>query len=79
MSDHMTLELPMEDAAFLKRYAERRGLKVDDLIQRWVEQLRRRSQQSDIHPEVQAISGIVPGDVDARAEQRAHQQKKHGS
>jgi len=79
MSDHTTLELPKEDAAFLKRYAERYGLKVDDLVHRWVEQLRRRSQQNDIHPEVQAISGIVPEDVDARAEQQAHRQKKHRS
>jgi predicted DNA-binding ribbon-helix-helix protein len=76
--ERTTIELAEPDAAFLAAYAERRGVSVRTLLHDLVEQLRRREAlASAIHPDVRAISGLVPADVDARAAHHEHRRRKH--
>jgi len=77
MKQH-TIELPDRDAEFLEAYARRRGLSIGEVVQRLVDTLR-DDEDGDIHPDVRAVTGLVPPDVNAEAEYRQHQLRKHGS
>lgn len=74
--EEQTIYLSDQDAETLKAYAQEHGLTVDEVIQRFVESLRGPDDE-DIHPEVQAISGLVPSDVDAEEEYGRYQLRKH--
>ena len=72
----LTVRLPKEDLEFAKRYAREHRMTVTELIDRQLRRLRSQS-ETGIHPEVERISGLVPPQVDARAEHREHLLKKH--
>ena len=72
----VTVRLPREDIEFAKRYARIHRMTFTELIDRHLRQLRSQA-ESEIHPEVEKISGLVPHDVDARAEYHEHLLKKH--
>lgn len=63
----LTISLPREDVELAEQYVRAHHLTVNELI---VCQLRRLRSDSDdkTHPEVKRISGLVPSDVNARAE-----------
>ena len=72
----VTVRLPIEDIEFAKRYARDHRITLTELIDRHFRQLRSQA-ESEIHPEVEKISGLVPPEVDAKAEYHEHLMKKH--
>lgn len=71
-----TVHLSETDAETLESYAQKHGLTVDEVVQRFVESLRHPAAE-DIHPEVRAVTGLVPSDVDIEEEYGRHQLRKH--
>lgn len=71
----LTVRLPKSDLEFAKQYAQAHRITVTELIDRYLRSLRGGSEA--IHPEVERISGLIPADVDAKAEYRAHALAKH--
>lgn len=73
-----TVQLSKEDAETLEAYAREQGLTVDEVLQRSVASLR-DTDADDIYPEVRAITGLVPSNVDAKDDYGRHQLRKHDS
>jgi len=71
-----TIRISEEDAETLETYAREHDLTVDEVVHRFAQSLRDTSTE-DIHPDVRAITGLVPPDVDAEQEYRRHQFHKH--
>ncbi len=72
----LTIRLPRQDVEFAKACAKRHGISVTELIDRSVRQLRRAEQ--DEVPGLEAISGLIPAEVDAVDDYRQHLLVKHG-
>lgn len=72
----LTIRLPREDVAFAKAYAKAHGLSVTEVIDRYLRRMRALDEQAPI-PELDAITGLVPSNVDAQAEFRRHRRDKH--
>ncbi len=72
----LTVRLPRTHIEFAKRYARAHRLTLTELIARHFRRLQRQ-EESEIHPEVKKISGLVRSDVDAQAEYHEHLMKKH--
>ena len=72
----LTVRLPKSHLDFARQYAQAHRITVTELIDRYLRSLRSRS--GAIHPEVEKISGLIPAEVDARAEYREHVRGKHG-
>lgn len=73
----LTVRLPKEDIEFAKQYARAHGLTLTELIDRHFRHLRNQM-DSEIHPEVEQISGLVPAHVNTEgAEYHEHLLKKH--
>jgi len=72
----LTVRLPKSHLDFAKKYAQAHRITVTELIDRYLRSLQGRS--GAIHPEVEKISGLIPPEVDARAEYREHARSKHG-
>lgn len=66
----LTVRLPKNDLEFAKRYAQAHRMTVTELIDRYLRSL--QGEAGMIHPEVERISGLIPAEVDARAEYRQH-------
>jgi Family of unknown function (DUF6364) len=71
----LTVRLPKSDLDFAKQYAQAHRITVTELIDRYLRSLRGGS--GAIHPEVEKISGLIPQDVDARADYHEHVLRKH--
>lgn len=71
----LTVRLPKGDLEFAKRYAEAHRITVTELIDRYLRSLQTGS--GAIHQEVERIAGLIPPEVDARAEYREHSRRKH--
>jgi hypothetical protein len=71
----LTVRLPKRDLDFAKQYAEAHRITVTELIDRYLRSL--QAGTGAIRHEVEAISGLVPADVDARAEHQEHLLRKH--
>jgi uncharacterized protein DUF6364 len=71
----LTVRLPKSDLEFAKQYAQAHRITVTELIDRYLQSL--RGGAGAIHPEVERISGLIPAEVDARAEYREHTVRKH--
>ena len=67
----LTVRMPAEDLNFAKDYAQAHGVTMTDLILRFFRGLREERREA-IHPEIQAITGLLPQKIDARAEHRKH-------
>ena len=74
----LTIRLPAHDVAFAKRYAKAHGVTVTEVIDRYLRRMRELESYSP-SPALEAITGLVPTDIDAREEYRAHQLSKHDS
>ncbi|HEX4964807.1 MAG TPA: DUF6364 family protein [Thermoanaerobaculia bacterium] len=72
----LTIRLPKTDLDFAKAYAQAHRITVTELVDRYLRSLRGRTGGA-IHPEVERIAGLVPPEVDARAEYREHALGKH--
>lgn len=72
----LTIRLPRQDVEFAKAYAAAHGLTVTEVIDRYLRRMRALEQRSPA-PELEAITGLVPHDIDAEAEYRRHVQDKH--
>ncbi len=73
----LTIRLPSEDVAFAKAYAKAHGLSVTEVIDRYLRRMRALDEQVP-SPALEAITGLVPSDVDAEGEFQRHRQDKHG-
>lgn len=74
----LTIRLPVQGVAFVKQYAKDHGGTVTEVINRYL----RRMRELELHtpcPALDAITGLVPAEIDARTEYREHQLKKHQS
>ncbi|MFA9462254.1 DUF6364 family protein [Thiohalorhabdus sp. Cl-TMA] len=72
----LTVRLPREDVEYAKAYARAHGLTVTEVIDRYLRRLRAADERSP-SPELEAITGLVPGDVDVEEEYRRHLHEKH--
>ena len=72
----LTIRLPKDDIVFVKDYARKHGLSVTEVIGRHL-----RRMESSAHrqpsPELDAITGLVPPDIDAEEAYRRHLEDKH--
>ena len=72
----LTVRLPEDELDFAREYAQAHGVTMTDLILRFFRGLRETG-PDEIHPEIRAITGILPRKTDARAEYREHLLRKH--
>jgi hypothetical protein len=72
----LTVSLPSEEIEFLQRYAQQHGLTVAEVVAGYLQRLKSGTQPA-IHPEVAALAGVVPPEVDAEAEYDRHLVDKH--
>ena len=73
----LTVRLAEDNLDFVKRYAADHGLTVTDVLDGYLTRLRKGGEHRPLHPGVEAISGLVPADVDARALYHEHLLEKH--
>ena len=76
-STKLTIRLPRQDVDFAKAYAKAHGLTVTEIIDRYLRRMRALAEQTP-SPELDFITGLVPGDIDAEDEHRRHLENKHG-
>lgn len=73
----LTIRLPREDVAFAKAYAKAHGLTVTEVIDRYLRRMRSVDERS-LSPELDAITGLVPREINAEEEYGRHLLEKHG-
>jgi NRPS condensation-like uncharacterized protein len=73
----LTTRLPKQDVEFAKAYARAHGMTLTEVLARYLRRMR-ALQDSELSPEVEAMSGLVPEGVDVEAEYRRHVVAKHG-
>lgn len=71
----LTVRLPKTSLNIAKQYAEAHRITVTELIDRFLRSL--HGGAGPIHPEVEKISGLIPSDVDVKAEYGEHIRIKH--
>jgi hypothetical protein len=71
----LTLKLPAEEVEFLKAYAQH-GTTAAELLATYVERLKATG-HPPLHPDIVSITGLVPAEIDAKAEYRQHLLDKH--
>jgi hypothetical protein len=72
----ITIPLPDEDLQFLRAYSQAHGTSAEAFLAQQARNLRERLQRP-LDPEVEAASGIVSSEVDAKEAHRAHIETKH--
>lgn len=72
----LTVRLPADEVAFVKRYARQHGVTVTEVLHRYLDRLRNAGEH-EIHPDVAGLAGILPGDMDVRDEYLRAMQDKH--
>lgn len=72
----LTVNLPTEEIEFLEKYAQKHGLTAAEVVGRYLQRLKSGTQPA-IHPEVAALTGLVPPDADADTEYHRHLLDKH--
>ncbi|HET6400799.1 MAG TPA: hypothetical protein VFH95_05300 [Candidatus Kapabacteria bacterium] len=65
-SEHITIDLPASEAAFVRSFAERTKMRVDDVFDYLVRTLRHATDR-DIDPMIRSWAGILPPDSDVDA------------
>jgi hypothetical protein len=74
---NLTIQLPKKDLEFAERYAREHQITVSELFDRCLRHLQ-AAPPIPIHPDVQAMSGLVPAEVEAEAQYHEHISRKHG-
>lgn len=72
----LTIRVPAQDVLFAKQYAKDHGLTVTEVIDRYLRQMRELQDYSP-SPALEAITGLIPADIDAENEAMEHRIKKH--
>lgn len=72
----LNLEMPAEEVDSLKSFAGEHGLTLAQLVGRFAKGLTTVGPAS-IHPEVLALTGLVPADWDVETDHRRHLLDKH--
>ena len=72
----ITVTLPDEDLAFLRRYSKAQGTSAEEILARQAHSLRRQLERP-LPPETLAASGIIASGVDASKEHAGHLERKH--
>jgi Family of unknown function (DUF6364) len=72
----LTVNLPSEEIEFLQNYAQQHGLTAAEVVARYLHRLKSGAQPA-IHPEVAALTGLVPPDTDAEGGYHRHLLDKH--
>uniref|UniRef100_UPI004055CA3B DUF6364 family protein n=1 Tax=Candidatus Electronema sp. TaxID=2698783 RepID=UPI004055CA3B len=75
-TDSLTVNLPVNEIEFIKKYAERHKVTISELIDRYVKHLQ-FLQKSEIHPDLARISGILPDKLDVMDAYCQHVMEKH--
>ena len=74
----ITIRLPRQDVEFAKAYARAHGISMTEVIDRHLRQLRALERHTP-SAELDAITGLLPPDLDAEAAYREHLIEKHRS
>jgi hypothetical protein len=72
----LTIRLPKQDVAFAKSYAKAHGLTVTEVIDRYLRRMQSLERRSPA-PELNAVTGLVPADVDVTEAYKHHLLEKH--
>ncbi len=72
----LTIRLPRADVQFAKDYARAHGLTVTEVIERYLRRMRELERYLP-SPALEAITGLIPGEVDVKEEYRRHLERKH--
>lgn len=72
----LTIRLPRQEVEFAKGYAKAHGITVTEVIDRLLRGMQ-ALERTALHPEIEAISGLVPPDVDVQSEHRGHLLERH--
>jgi hypothetical protein len=75
-SEHITIDLPASDAAFIRSFAAKTKMKVDDVFDYLVRTLRHATTR-DVDPMIRAWAGILPADSDVDALRMEHLSEKY--
>lgn len=75
-STKLTIRLPRRHVEFAKAYAKSHGLTVTEVIDRYL-RFMHSLEKRPLAPELEAIVGLVPPDVDAEGEYREHAGRRH--
>ena len=75
----MTIRLPGEALDFARQYASESQMTLSELVLRYFERIREIVMRKDdaVPRSVVRVAGIIPDDVDAEAEYRAHLSEKY--
>ncbi|MBK1725473.1 DUF6364 family protein [Halorhodospira neutriphila] len=74
----ITIRLPKQDVEFAKAYAKAHGISMTEVIDRHLRQLRALERHTP-SAELDAITGLLPADLDAEQAYRDHLAEKHRS
>lgn len=74
----ITIRLPRQDVEFAKAYAKAHGLSMTEVIDRHLRRLRALERHTP-SAELDAITGLLPADLDAEQAYREHLVEKHRS
>jgi hypothetical protein len=69
--------LPKKDLEFAEWYASEHQITVAELIDRYLQRLQ-TAPRFPVHPDVEAIRGLVPAEVDVEERYQEHLLRKHG-
>ncbi|MGH8609687.1 MAG: DUF6364 family protein [Gammaproteobacteria bacterium] len=72
----LTIRLPRQEVEFAKGYAEAHGITVTEVIDRLLCGMQ-AFEHTALHLEIEAISGLVPPDVDVQSEHRRQLVERH--
>jgi hypothetical protein len=72
----LNLEMPADEVDSLQNFAVAHGLTVAELVSRFAKGLK-TVRPASIHPEVLALTGLVPANWDVEADHRRHLLDKH--
>lgn len=75
-TEKLTIRLPREDAEFLRRYARAHRLTITEVIDRHLRRMR-TLEVEQLSPELDAITGLVPSDIDTESVYKDHLSQKH--
>ncbi|HET6566322.1 MAG TPA: DUF6364 family protein [Rhodothermales bacterium] len=75
-SAEIRIRLPKRDLAFVEAYAKEHRLTVAQVIDRSLKLLQKLDPEA-IHPDLRAITGIIPPGVNAEEEYYNHLLRKH--
>ena len=72
----ITVTLPDNDLAFLRRFSKAQGTSAEEILARQAHSLRRQLERP-LRPKTVATSGIIARDVDASKDYPDHIERKH--